>query len=39
MALFTITYDLIADKNYDILINRLNELDTVKVSYPPKIGQ
>jgi len=31
MAFFSITYDLVEDKNYDTLIDRLNELDTVKV--------
>lgn len=31
MAFFSITYDLVADKNYDALIDRLKELDTVKV--------
>lgn len=31
MALFSITYDLIAEKDYDALIERLKELDTVKV--------
>lgn len=31
MALFSITYDLIDKKDYDSLIDRLNELDTVKV--------
>jgi predicted transcriptional regulator len=31
MALFAVTYDLIAEKDYDSLIDRLNELDTVKV--------
>jgi hypothetical protein len=31
MALFSITYDLVADKDYESLIDRLNELDTVKV--------
>ncbi|MCP5365844.1 MAG: CRISPR-associated protein Cas2 [Hyphomicrobiales bacterium] len=31
MALFSVTYDLIAEKDYDALIKRLNELDTVKV--------
>lgn len=31
MALFSITYDLIDKKDYDTLIDRLKELDTVKV--------
>lgn len=31
MALFSITYDLVANKDYDSLIDRLKELDTVKV--------
>ena len=31
MALFSVTYDLIKDKDYDSLIDRLKELDTVKV--------
>ena len=31
VALFCITYDLVEDKNYDALISRLRELDTVKV--------
>ena len=31
MALFSVTYDLIKEKDYDRLINRLKELDTVKV--------
>ncbi len=31
MALFSITYDLVESKDYDSLIDRLNELDTVKV--------
>ena len=31
MALFSITYDLIKDKDYGSLIDRLSELDTVKV--------
>ena len=31
MALFTVTYDLIAEKDYDSLIGRLKELDTARV--------
>ncbi|MGO4908872.1 hypothetical protein ACEN2J_11145 [Pseudorhodobacter sp. W20_MBD10_FR17] len=31
MALFTVTYDLIKDKDYDALISALDDLDTVKV--------
>lgn len=31
MALFSITYDLVEKKDYDGLIDRLKELDTVKV--------
>ncbi|TFL17252.1 hypothetical protein [Jannaschia formosa] len=31
MALFSVTYDLIAAKDYDALIDRLKELDTVRV--------
>ena len=31
MALFSITYDLVAEKDYDRLTDRLKELDTVKV--------
>lgn len=31
MALFSVTYDLIKEKDYDALIGRLKELDTVKV--------
>lgn len=33
MALFSVTYDLIKDKDYDALIGRLEELDTVKVQF------
>ena len=31
MALFTVTYDLIKNKDYDALIGALEDLDTVKV--------
>lgn len=31
MALFSVTYDLIKEKDYDALIGHLKELDTVKV--------
>lgn len=31
MALFSVTYDLVAEKDYEALIDRLKELDTVKV--------
>lgn len=31
MALFSVTYDLMKNKNYDRLTGRLAELDTVKV--------
>lgn len=31
MALFSVTYDLVKDKDYQKLIDRLKELDTVKV--------
>lgn len=31
MPLFSVTYDLIKEKNYSALIDKLNELDSVKV--------